>query len=131
MMSLMRLLVASAKGEPAITRILHLATPTLTYNAAARRVFILFHEYMTEPQLIELMGNVPCTVERLLGSEQERENGLKVLICLKRAAGRLGLNRVFWCTCRRVVRQALTLQALPLFSLSCLELLELLEDIIK
>jgi hypothetical protein len=49
MMSLMRLLVASAKGDPAIGHILQLAIPSLTYNAAARRVFILFHEYMAEP----------------------------------------------------------------------------------
>lgn len=130
MNDLMRLVALSTSSQSATARILDLATSTLTNNVASRRVFILLHEQMSEPQLIAIMGSLPAALHRMLACGEERENGLKLLICLKRAVNRLGLGRIFWCSCRTLVQQVLGLRSAPLPE-SSLELYELLEDIMQ
>lgn len=98
-------LQACKKGS--IGKLLNLAAGTLTDNVVSRRVFILLHEHMTESQLISIMGLLPLALHRLLANAEERENGLKLLICLKRGVKRLGLSRVFWYSCKTLVQEAL------------------------
>jgi hypothetical protein len=127
---LVRLVEMQACSSASTARMLELAAATLTNNVVSRRIFILLHESMCEQQLIAIMGVLPCALHRLLASAEERENGLKLLICLKRAVNRLGLNRVFWCSCRTLLQQAIAFRTEPLSEASQ-ELYELFEEIMQ
>ena len=106
---LIQLIELQVVEERLMKKYLDMAASTLTNNILSRRVFILFHEKMTEQQLIAVLSQgLPASLLRLMSCDREMEIGLKLLICLKRSVNRLGLNRVFWYACKPLIKRVLS-----------------------
>lgn len=90
---LTRVVQLESREKGRVGRYLDAAVETLANNIVSRRLFILFHDDLTQAQLFRVLSHdFPPSLLKEADSTNQILSALKFVICLKRAVASLGYN---------------------------------------